>query len=137
MRRFFQNTPPWSPTAQSPPLTSSLASYDTEEQNFHQNIPMECVGSVANLNGENDIVCLQENIGDDVIELNPDAPLLRAQRKSHIAFNEGLLGDGNYSFRVTRDFLETAMKMKFVAIYPLVSYYGVYLDVHVFGELIM
>jgi len=83
---------------------------------FEQNNPMEWVGSVARptliINSEDDMVCLAENIREDIVSALPGALLLRTQRGSHIAFNEGLLGTGNYLSRVTMDFLDAAMEVE-------------------------
>lgn len=85
---------------------------DSVEQYFQQNNPMEWVARMARptliINSEDDMVCLAENIREDIIGSLPGAMLLRTQRGSHIAFNEGLLGTGNYLSRVTMDFLDAA-----------------------------
>lgn len=86
------------------------------QEYFQQNNPMEWVGSVARptliVNSEDDMVCLAENIREDIVSALPGAILLRTQRGSHIAFNEGLLGTGNYLSRVTMDFLDAAMEVE-------------------------
>jgi len=64
------------------------------------------------VNSEDDMVCLSENIREDIVGSLPGAVLLRTQRGSHIAFNEGVFGTGNYLSRVTMDFLEAARKVE-------------------------
>ena len=62
------------------------------------------------INSEDDMVCLPENIREDVVLEHGGALLLRTRRGSHIAFNEGLLGQGDYLSRVSMDFLESAKR---------------------------
>jgi predicted alpha/beta-fold hydrolase len=85
------------------------------EQYFAEHNPMAWVGKVARptllLNSEDDIVCLAENIREDVVGSLPGALLLRTKRGSHIAYNEGLLGTGCYMSRITMDFLQAAREV--------------------------
>ena len=60
------------------------------------------------IKSEGDMVCLPENIREDVVLRLGGALLLRTKRGTHIAYNEGLLGQGNYMSRVAMDFLESA-----------------------------
>jgi len=89
-----------------------FAGCESVEEYFAQNNPMEWVGKVARptfiVNSEDDMVCLAENIREDIVGSLPGAILLRTPRGSHIAFNEGLFGTGNYLSRVTMDFLDAA-----------------------------
>ena len=57
---------------------------------------------------EDDIVCLPETIREDIVLSVGGYLLLRTPRGSHIAYNEGLLGQGNYLCRITMEFLESA-----------------------------
>ena len=59
------------------------------------------------VNSEDDLVCLAENIREDVVRLHPSALLLRTPHGSHISFNEGALGSGCYLSRLALDFLES------------------------------
>jgi len=83
------------------------------EEYWAENNPMEWVDKVARptliVNAEDDMVCLAENIREDIVAALPGAVLLRTQKGSHIAFNEGIFGTGNYLSRVTMDFLDAAM----------------------------
>ena len=60
------------------------------------------------VNSEDDLVCLAENIREDVVRSHPSAVLLRTPHGSHISFNEGALGSGCYLSRLALDFLESA-----------------------------
>ena len=48
------------------------------------------------------------DIREDVVLSLGGALLLRTKRGTHIAYNEGSLGQGNYMSRVALDFLESA-----------------------------
>lgn len=82
------------------------------EEYWAENNPMEWVDKVARptliVNAEDDMVCLAENIREDIVAALPGALLLRTQKGSHIAYNEGIFGTGNYLSRVTMDFLDAA-----------------------------
>lgn len=92
------------------------AGCESVEDYFKQNNPMEWVTRVVRptliVNSEDDMVCLAENIREDIVSSLPGAVLLRTPKGSHIAFNEGLLGTGNYLSRVTMDFLEAAREVE-------------------------
>jgi predicted alpha/beta-fold hydrolase len=92
-----------------------FAGYASLDDYFEENNPMEVVNNVVRpvliLNSEDDVVCLKENIRDDVVRSLGGGLLLRTSRGSHIAFNEGLLGTGSYMHRVSMDFLESARVM--------------------------
>ena len=64
------------------------------------------------INSEDDIVCLAENIREDLVRANPCALLLRTAKGSHISFNEGLFGQGCYLSRVTMDYLDTVRHLQ-------------------------
>ena len=89
-----------------------FAGFDSEEQYFASNNPMEWVETIARplmlVNSEDDMVCLPQNIQEDVIRGLGGALLLRTSHGSHIAFNEGAFGTGSYLARITMEFLETA-----------------------------
>lgn len=88
---------------------------DSSDQFFKEHNPMEHVEGVRRptmvLNSEDDIVCLKENIRDDVVGSLPGGLLIRTPRGSHIAYNEGILGTGNYMHRITFEFLDTAKQV--------------------------
>jgi len=85
---------------------------ETLEQYFRENNPMEWVDRVVRpvliVNSEDDMVCLPENIREDIIRSLGGALLLRTRRGSHIAFNEGIFGTGCYLSRTSMDFLDSA-----------------------------
>lgn len=93
----------------------TFAGSASAEQYFLDNNPMEWVEKVARptliVNSEDDMVCLQENIREDIVGRLPGALLLRTKRGSHIAYNEGIFGTGNYLSRVTMDFLDAARQV--------------------------
>ena len=83
---------------------------------YEDSNPMAWVSSIVRplliINSEDDMVCLPENIREDVVLDHGGALLLRTQKGAHIAFNEGALGQGNYLSRVSLDFLESARNLK-------------------------
>ena len=82
------------------------------EDYYKDSNPMNWVDGIVRpvlvINSEDDMVCLPENIREDVVLSLGGALLLRSKRGTHIAYNEGLLGQGNYMSRVAMDFLESA-----------------------------
>ena len=82
---------------------------------YEDSNPMAWVGSIVRplliINSEDDMVCLPENIREDVVLDHGGALLLRTKKGAHIAFNEGALGQGNYLSRVSLDFLESARNL--------------------------
>ena len=64
------------------------------------------------VNSEDDIVCLAENIREDLVRSNPSTLLLRTAKGSHISFNEGIFGQGCYLSRVTMDYLDTIKNLQ-------------------------
>ena len=61
------------------------------------------------VNSEDDMVCLPENITEDLFKNKyGNCLLLKTKRGSHIAYNEGLLGTGNY---LSLDYLEAARRI--------------------------
>ena len=64
------------------------------------------------VNSEDDIVCLAENIREDLVRSNPSTLLLRTAKGSHISYNEGLYGQGCYLSRVTMDYLDTVRNLQ-------------------------
>ena len=89
-----------------------FAGYDTLEEYFLDNNPMEWVEEVVRpvliVNSEDDMVCMPENIREDVLSSVGGALLLRTKKGSHIAFNEGIWGTGCYLSRIAMDFLDAA-----------------------------
>jgi len=89
-----------------------FAGFDTSEAYYEDSNPMNWVDGILRptllINSEDDMVCLPENIREDVVLDHGGALLLRTERGSHIAYNEGLFGQGNYLTRVSMDFLESA-----------------------------
>jgi len=60
------------------------------------------------LNSDDDMVCDPANIREDLVLDTSGVVLLRTKRGSHVAFNEGLLGQGVYLARIAFDFLDAA-----------------------------
>ena len=60
------------------------------------------------LNADDDMVCLPENIREDIPRENGGAILVRTAFGSHIAYSEGVFGEGNYLVRLSLNFLEAA-----------------------------
>lgn len=89
-----------------------FAGCSSSEEYYSINNPMEHVSTIMRpillVNADDDVVCLEENIREDVIEATGGAMLLRTKRGSHIAYNDGLFGTGNYLVRVAMDFMETS-----------------------------
>merc|ERR1719199_1446143 len=63
------------------------------------------------LNSDDDMVCDPRNIREDLVRETPGVALLRTKRGSHVAFNDGLLGQGSYLARVALDFLDAAQEV--------------------------
>jgi len=93
-----------------------FAGYDTLEEYFLDNNPMEFVDGIVRpllvVNSEDDMVCLKENIREDLFQSLGGGLLLRTKKGAHIAFNEGIFGTGNYLSRVTMDFLDAARELE-------------------------
>ena len=94
----------------------TLAGSNSVSEYYEDSNPMAWVGSIVRplliINSEDDMVCLPENIREDVVLDHGGALLLRTQKGAHIAFNEGALGQGNYLSRVSLDFLESARNLQ-------------------------
>jgi predicted alpha/beta-fold hydrolase len=58
------------------------------------------------LNAEDDIACVKENIPYHLVESTPVSLLTVTRQGSHVAYNEGLLGRGNFMARLTVSFFE-------------------------------
>ena len=58
------------------------------------------------LNSKDDMICLEENIPKTLIHDMKDAALILSKFGSHIAYNEGLFGEGSYLCRISFDFLD-------------------------------
>jgi len=93
-----------------------FAGYNTLEEYFDDNNPMEFVDGIRRplmvVNSEDDMVCLKENIREDLFESLGGGLLLRTRKGAHIAFNEGVFGTGCYLSRITMDFLDAAKKVE-------------------------
>jgi len=93
-----------------------FAGYDTLEEYFLDNNPMEFVDGIVRplmvVNSEDDMVCLPENIREDLFQTLGGGLLLRTKKGAHIAFNEGIFGTGNYLSRITMDFLDAARELE-------------------------
>lgn len=59
------------------------------------------------LNALDDFLCLKENIRYDVKDQVHNYCLAITDYGSHIAYNEGFFGTGNFMWRITLDFFET------------------------------
>jgi len=92
-----------------------FAGFDTVEDYYAESNPMEWVDKIMRpvliVNSEDDIVCLAENIREDIVGSHPGALLLRTKKGSHISFNEGIFGTGCYLSRITMEFLDAARKL--------------------------
>jgi len=92
-----------------------FAGYKTIEEYYIANNPIDWIPKIQTpmllVNSEDDIVCLAENIREDLVRSQAGALLLRTNKGSHISFNEGLFGQGCYLSRITMDFLETARRL--------------------------
>ena len=93
----------------------TLAGSSSVGEYYEDSNPMAWVGNIVRplliINSEDDMVCLPENIREDVVLDHGGALLLRTRKGAHIAFNEGALGQGNYLSRVSLDFLESARNL--------------------------
>jgi len=93
----------------------TFAGYDNIEDYYAAHNPIDWIPKIRTplllINSEDDIVCLAENIREDIVRAQPGALLLRTNKGSHISFNEGFFGQGCYLSRVTMDYLETARKL--------------------------
>jgi len=94
----------------------SMAGFSSVKEYFEDSNPMKWVGSIVRplliINSEDDMVCLPENIREDVVLNHGGALLLRTRKGAHIAFNEGPLGQGNYLSRISMDFLQSARNLQ-------------------------
>jgi len=86
------------------------------EDYFKQNNPMEWIGQVSVpllvVNSEDDMVCLPQNIREDLFKYKyGNALLLKTKRGSHIAYNEGMFGTGDYLPRISLEFLQAARNL--------------------------
>ena len=67
------------------------------------------------LNADDDMLCVKENVDAAehlVDELAADYVLARTPVGSHVAFNEGALGTGNFMHRATLDFFDAVRVTK-------------------------
>ena len=93
------------------PFTGS----SNEKEYFKRSNPMAHVFGiripVMILNSEDDMVCLPENIREDLAAECGGVLLLRTAEGSHIAYTEGWNGGGNYLVRTSLEFLEGAREV--------------------------
>ena len=94
----------------------TLAGFNSVEDYYQDSNPMLWVSNIVRplliINSEDDMVCLPENIREDVVLDHGGALLLRTEKGAHIAFNEGALGQGNYLSRISLDFLDSARNLQ-------------------------
>jgi hypothetical protein len=57
------------------------------------------------------MVCDPRNIREDLVRETPGVALLRTKRGSHVAFNDGLLGQSSFLARTAFDFLDAAREV--------------------------
>lgn len=93
------------------PFTGSAC----EKDYFKRSNPMSHISGIRCplliVNSEDDMVCLPENIREDLANELGGVLLLRTAEGSHIAYNEGWNGRGNYLIRTSLEFLEGAMEV--------------------------
>jgi len=94
----------------------AFAGCSSPEEYFKEHNPMGWISKVSVpllvVNSEDDMVCLPENITEDLFKNKyGNCLLLKTKRGSHIAYNEGLLGTGNYLPRLSLDYLEAARRI--------------------------
>lgn len=92
------------------PFTTS----PTQRAYFERSNPMQHVLGISCplliLNAEDDMVCLRENIREDLANDHGGVLLLRTEEGSHVAFSEGAFGLGNFMVRTSLDFLDAARR---------------------------
>ena len=85
----------------------------TADEYFAHSNPMRFIDGSRTpmlvLNANDDMVCRSENIRDDLVRSHPGYALVRTAKGSHIAFNEGFLGNRCFMSRITFDFLDAAV----------------------------
>eukprot|EP00747_Dinoflagellata_sp_TGD_P142772 gnl/TRDRNA2_/TRDRNA2_176289_c0_seq1.p1 gnl/TRDRNA2_/TRDRNA2_176289_c0~~gnl/TRDRNA2_/TRDRNA2_176289_c0_seq1.p1 ORF type:complete len:253 (+),score=35.04 gnl/TRDRNA2_/TRDRNA2_176289_c0_seq1:424-1182(+) len=85
------------------------------DEYFKLNNPMEHVPGVSVLglllNADDDVVCLPENIREDVARDCAGSILVRTAHGTHCAYCEGRWGEGSYMNRLALDFLEAARQI--------------------------
>ena len=89
--------------------------YDSEKSHFIRSNPMQHMFGIRCplmiLNADDDMVCLKRNIREDIPRNHGGALMLRTSEGSHVAFSEGMLGEGNFMIRKSLDFLDAARKV--------------------------
>jgi predicted alpha/beta-fold hydrolase len=58
------------------------------------------------LNSDDDLVCVKENIREDLASEELNSLLIRTKYGSHVAYSEGWFGESNYMVRLSLDFME-------------------------------
>ena len=88
-----------------------LAGCQDVEHFYQENNPMQYFTGnqipCLVLNALDDFLCLKENIRYDVKDIVHNYVLAITDHGSHIAYNEGCWGEGNYMWRLTLDFFDT------------------------------
>ena len=88
-----------------------LAGCSDVKQFYQENNPMQYFTGnqipCLVLNALDDFLCLKENIRYDVKDIVHNYVLCITDQGSHIAYNEGWFGGGNYMWRLTLDFFDT------------------------------
>ena len=60
------------------------------------------------LNSDDDMVCVKENVREDLAKVLPNFALVRTKYGSHIAYSEGWFGEGNFMVRLSLDWIDAA-----------------------------
>ena len=60
------------------------------------------------LNSDDDMVCVKENVREDLAKALPNFALVRTKYGSHIAYSEGWFGEGNFMVRLSLDWIDAA-----------------------------
>ena len=58
------------------------------------------------LNIDDDLICVKDNIREDVACEEYNSVLVRTKYGSHVAYSEGWFGESNYMVRLSLDFME-------------------------------
>ena len=95
-------------------FAAPLAGCENLEHFYEENNPMRfCQGNKIPclvLNALDDPICPKECIRYDLICQWMNYILKTTERGSHVAYNEGWFGQGNYMYRLTLDFFEAVME---------------------------
>jgi len=90
--------------------TAPLSGYDDFDHFTKENDPKHYLSGNTTpclvLNALDDFLCVKENIRYDVPQKMHNYVLSVTEKGSHIAYNEGFFGTGNYMWRLTLDFFQ-------------------------------